>query len=134
MKKSISGLMIIVISTLAFCSNAISQIPHSTLKYLFNPYRQVNISPSIQPFVQSKIEKSTYSVEYGRSSSSNHVPLDNALLTVKVYYNGTPKGVVTIAADDQQHFLFANLADKSSVVFELLSIDGQDQPISKCFG
>src|SRR5262245_10820201 len=106
MKKSKSGMIFLFLSTLICSSDAFSQIPQSKVEKqvqsAFIPYRQTGISPSVQELIQSKIEQSTYSVKYSRSSELKNVELNNALLKVKVYYNGNPKGIMIIATDDQQ--------------------------------
>ncbi|MBX3709196.1 MAG: hypothetical protein KIT56_09580 [Gammaproteobacteria bacterium] len=137
MKKSMWG-WVVLFSILVYCSSAASQFSRSKvqgqLQFIFSPYKQIELSPSIQSFIQSKVQASTYSIQYSRTAAMKEISLDNALVKVKVYYNGYPQGIVTIATDKQQRFLFPNLEDRSSVVFEVLSIVGQDQAGANCRG
>ena len=73
-----------------------------------------------------------YSINYADNSPIKDVPLKNATLKLKVYYNGNPRGFMDVTTDENQKFDLKDFKDTSAVSLEILSISDQDKYNARC--
>lgn len=74
----------------------------------------------------------TFSIAYDDNSPMKDVPLKNATLKMKVWYNGNPSGEIEATTDENQRFDLIQFKDPTAVSLEILSITDQDKYHSLC--
>lgn len=74
----------------------------------------------------------SFSIKYADNSPLKDVPLKNATLHIKVYYNGNPRGTMNVKTNAKQAFSLKEFPDQSNVAIEVLSIVDQKKHNASC--
>lgn len=79
-----------------------------------------------------KSDKNKFSIEYAEKSPIKEVPLKNATLKIRVWYNGNPSGDMEVSTDENQNFTLDQFKDPSAVALQILSITDQEKYNARC--